>query len=280
LYSLRDALKEIRNLGYEYVELAANISETPHFAAHSAGEEGIAGLRKLLEAFNLQLAAIDIGGWDAPFCLANLEESQRAVAVQNVRRSIDAASELGCALVTSHLWGLPENRNPATVSSYREAFMASIAEICPLLGGRDVRLNFMPHPGGFIEESDPVVDLIRETGCPNIGYTYGIGHTFVISLPGQEATEMIAYAGKTLTHVLVSDTHHLGRIIAPPEVKAHEHLVPGSGDIDFTAILTTLRDTGYDNFLSVHIISEADRIVEAARKTKQKLEWFLGALAC
>ena len=91
---------------------------------------------------------------------------------------------------------------------------------------------------------------------------------------------MIAYAGKTLTHVLVSDTHHLGRIIAPPEVKAHEYLVPGRGDIDFPAILVALSEVRYDNFLSVHIISEADRIVEAALRTKQKLEGFLGVLAC
>ena len=75
--------------------------------------------------------------------------------------------------------------------------------------------------------------------------------------------------------MLFSDTHKVERIIAPPEVKAHLHLVPGRGDIDFGAILGALRGIGYDGTLSVHIISETDRIVQAARETKQRLELLL-----
>ena len=277
-YGLKCALEEIHHLGYAYVELAANISETPHFAAHSASSEEIRELRKLLKAFDLKLAAIDIGGWDPPLCLAHLDASHRAAALRNVTCAINVARELGCSLLTSHLWGLPETGDHARVSSYCEALKRSVGELCPLLEASGVRLNFMPHPGGFIEESDPSVDLIRETGCPYVGYTYGIGHTFVIARPGQDVEGMIDYAGETLTHVLVSDTHRVERIVAPPEVKAHLHLTPGRGDIDFPAVLRALNGVGYDGFPSVHLISEKDRIVEAARETKVQLEAFLGTL--
>ena len=276
-YSLQTALEEISSLGYEYVELSANLSETSHFAAHGAGEKEIRGLRRDLEAFNLKPIAIDIGGWDPPLCLANLNESERVAAVRNVKQAIRAAGDLGCPLITSHLWGLPIKRDLRTESWHREAFKTSVEELSPLLEDRDVRLNFMPHPGGFIEESDPTVDLIRDTECRHIGYTYGIGHTFVISLPGQGAAHMIEYAGKTLTHVLISDTYRPDRIIAPPEVKAHLHLVPGKGDIDFPAVLSALKGIGYTHFLSVHIISESDRIGQAAEQTKRELEKFLSA---
>jgi sugar phosphate isomerase/epimerase len=86
---------------------------------------------------------------------------------------------------------------------------------------------------------------------------------------------MIEYAGRTLTHILVSDTHKVDSLIAPPEVKVHEHLVSGSGDIDFTAIFRALKGIGYKGFLSVHIISEVDRIVDATEKTKRRLEKLL-----
>jgi myo-inositol catabolism protein IolH len=150
-----------------------------------------------------------------------------------------------------------------------------VEDLCPVLDGLGVQMNFMPHPGGLIEESDPTVDLIRETGCPQVGYTYGIGHSFVIGLPGQDAKTMIDYAGDTLTHVLISDTNRVDRIIAPPEVKAHEHLVPGRGDVDFGAVLNALKGIGYEGYLSVHIISESDRILEAAKETRAKVEAML-----
>ena len=49
-------------------------------------------------------------------------------------------------------------------SPCRDAFLASVSELEPLLSKHKVNLNFMPHPGGFIEESDGTLDLIREAG--------------------------------------------------------------------------------------------------------------------
>ena len=87
---------------------------------------------------------------------------------------------------------------------------------------------------------------------------------------------MIRNACDLLTHVLVSDSHHVERIIAPPEVKAHEHMVPGRGDVDFPATFAALREIGYDGALSVHLISELDRITDAARSTREFLLDSLG----
>ena len=269
---LESALRETGDLGYEYVELAADVSLTPHFAAHAADAAAIRRVGSLLRRHELQLAAIDIGGWDAALCLANLDDSQRAAAVDNVSHVVDVAGELGCGLVTSHLWGLPAEGLRDADSKYVEALRTSISELCRPLEDTGVRLDFMPHPGGLREKSDPAVDLIRSTGCPNIGYTYGMGHAFVMQGPGQDDRHMIEYAGETLTHVLVSDTHAAWRIIAPPNVGAHEHTALGAGDVDVPEVLGALRAIGYDGYLSVHVISETDRIVRAAKETKRRLE--------
>ena len=86
---------------------------------------------------------------------------------------------------------------------------------------------------------------------------------------------MVRYAGDALTHVLVSDTHDAARIIAPPEVKAQEHTVPGSGDVDFIELFSVLRETGYEGALSVHLISERDRIERAAPRARERVEQLL-----
>ena len=272
---LESALRETSELGYEYVELAADVSLTPHFAAHTAEVEAVERLRVLLTQHQLGLAAIDIGGWDPQLCLANLDDSARAAAVSNVSHAVRVAGDLGCGLVTSHLWALPAEGPGDADSRYVDAFKTSIAELCPALVENGVRLAFMPHPGGLREKSDAAVDLVRVSGCANVTYTFGMGHTFVMRGAGQDDRRMIEYAGETLTHVLVSDSHAAWRIIAPPEVGAHEHTTLGTGDIDVPRILSTLHAVGYDGFLSVHIISETDRIVKAATETKRRLEEYV-----
>ena len=132
-------------------------------------------------------------------------------------------------------------------------------------------MAFMPHPGGLIEESDPTVDLIKSATCKNIGYIFGTAHTSVMCGQEQNATQMIEYAGKCLMHVSVSDSHDTWRIVAPPEVKAHEHSAIGSGDVDFHKIFLALIQNGFKGFLSVHLISELDRIERAAIQTRLEL---------
>ena len=275
LLELPEALRLIADAGYRYVEIAADISESCHFEAHRATHLEVANLTRLLEGYELHLSALDVGGWDAPLCIANLDESARKKAVKHTGHAAAVARDLDCPLITSHLWGLPVANARERLADFRCAFLQSIGEIAPLLATRGVRLNLMPHPGGFIEESDATVDLIREADCPQVGYTYGISHSFVINKPGQTAAEMIRYAGKMLTHVLVSDTHDVCRIIAPPEVKAHEHTVPGRGDIDFAAVLGALAEIDYRESLCVHLISERDRMVDAARETRKLIEQWL-----
>ena len=269
---LDHVLLETSRLGYQYVELAADISLTPHFPAHTANPGDVAGLTRLLHQHDLELSAIDIGGWDSPLCIANLNKSERATAVENVKHTVEVAGDLGCRLVTSHLWGLPKEHPPNSKTLYVEAFMASVSELYPLLERAGVRMAFMPHPGGLVEGSDAAVDLIRDAECLNIGYIYGTGHGSILCRPDQDTAQMIEYAGGTLLHVSVSDSHDSWRIIAPPDVKAHEHSAIGEGDVDFKTVFRALRGGGYDGFLSVHLISEVDRIDEAATLTRQRLE--------
>ncbi len=274
-FDLPEALRLIADAGYRHVEIAADISESRHFEAHLATGPEMANLARLLKDHELHLAAMDVGGWDPPLCIANLDQSARRKAVKNIGHAAAVTSDLDCPMMTSHLWGLPARNSSERVSEFRSSFLQSIDEIAPILESSNVRLNFMPHPGGFIEESDATVDLVNEAGCTQIGYTYGISHSFIICRPGQTPEEMIRYAGETLTHVLVSDTHDVKRIIAPPEVKAHEHTVPGRGDIDFSAVLRALAEIDYSESLCVQLISERDRIVDAARDTRRLVEQWL-----
>ncbi len=276
-HPLEHALSCVSEAGYRFVEIAADLTESRHFEAHCASPGDVTRLDRQLRDQTLSLVAVDIGGWDPELCIANLDEVSRRTTVENVGHALTVADDLGCHLVTAHLWGLPSEGSRDRPDAFREPFLRSIAELSGTLDRSRVNLNLMPHPGGFIETSNPTVDLIREAAHPQVGYTFGTSHAFVIAQGSQTAEEMIRYAGETLTHVLISDTHHVERIIAPPEVKAHEHTVPGSGDVDFSSIVATLLDIDYDGVLCVHLISERDRIDRAARRTKDLIEEWIDA---
>ncbi len=274
-YRLPEALARIADAGYDAVEIAADISESRHFEFHTATASDVANLSGLLSGHGLKPAAVDIGGWDPELCITNLDQAMRREAVANVKHALSVTSDLDCPLVTAHLWGLPAEGSRDRAGEFRDPFLRSVSELSETLDERGVSLNMMPHPGGFIEESDGTVDLVRETGNPRVGYTFGISHAFVINKQGQTPAEMIDYAGATLTHVLVSDTHDIKRIIAPPEVKAHEHTVPGSGDIDFPSVIAALSVIDYSGALCVHLISERDRILKAAAESKTLIDRWL-----
>ena len=86
---LPEALRLIADAGYRHVEIAADISETCHFEAHRATGGEVANLAGRLEEYELRLAALDVGGWDAPLCVVNLDESARREAVKHIHHAVN-----------------------------------------------------------------------------------------------------------------------------------------------------------------------------------------------
>ena len=273
--TLEDAISKVSEFGYSYIELAADISNTPHFMAHRATVAQQIYLEKQLERRSIELSAIDIGGWDLPLCISNSNEDYRLKAVCNVRKVIQVANNLGCNLITSHFWGFNGNQQKYEKDKCTQALKKSLSDLSPLLVEKAVKLAFMPHPGGLLEESNPSIDLIKEIAIPEVGYLYGTGHGSIMAQYNQSQSDMIDYASDTLFHVSISDSPDQWRIVAPHEVKAHEHSSIGSGDVNFTEVIASLKAAGYGGFLSLHLISETDRIDTAAVNSRILLEEFI-----
>jgi len=156
--------------------------------------------------------------------------------------------------------GNPNYRKETDLSM--RAFKRSIDALAPVLDDADIHASFEPHPGDFLENHKSAVDMIRDIGHPRVGYLFCMPHSFVMGT--ETAPEMIAYAGESITHTHIADTHRPCRIIAPPEVGAHEHLLPGWGEVDFPAILDALRKVAYDGFVSAPLFSHADKDPQVA----------------
>jgi sugar phosphate isomerase/epimerase len=62
--------------------------------------------------------------------------------------------------------------------------------------------------------------------------------------------------------------YHLEDIAA---TRVHHHLVPGTGAIDFSAVVSAIRATGYDGWLTVELYPFLDDPDAAARQALELL---------
>jgi len=282
--SAESGFEQISKAGYRFIEL--NGGWGGYLEAHKATDEQISRLKEFLGRFGLEVCAVNVFGSHP---LASPEETLRKAAVKNMIQVVKNTKSFGSELITSELppsraWTQFALDDPKVVEGCKVAFRKSIEELHPILTEEGVGISFECHPGDWIEDSDDTVDLLRETMCEKVGYLYCCPHTFLI---GKDAVEMLEYAGKTLTHVHIADTHRAERMIPPSVVSAssvllsrfrheiHEHLIPGRGEIDFKKVFQALKKIGYKGFVSAIPFSHSDKPTEAAVETREKLEELL-----
>lgn len=232
--------------GITYVELSQRIG----FIFHEVTEADLKRVGKLIEQNGLKLA-----GMIPMVPLASPLEEERHTAVDDWKRFISVSAELGAKDIFAEMTGNAQYKKETALCT--RAFQRSIDALIPVLEDADMQASFEPHPGDFLEDNKTAVDMIREIGHPRVGYLFCMPHSFLMGT--EPAPEMVAYAGKSITHTHIADTHPASRIIAPPEVGAHEHMLPGWGEVDFPAIIEALRKVDYEGFVSAPLFSHADR---------------------
>lgn len=171
-----------------------------------------------------------------------IHEEIRKKGVEEFKKIIGVAKELGCAQILSELGGRPIYHYDS-----EDAWRRSVHDLDPVLGGNGIKLAFMPHPGDFEVENNRFVDLILNAKTKNIGYVYVAPHTFIMSGKyDADAPAMIEYAYNSglLTEVHLADSLMPIQmwVIQHREVYPyHSHLPIGKGMVDIKGILKTIK---------------------------------------
>src|SRR5439155_8595042 len=103
--------------------------------------------------------------------------------------------------------------------------------------------------------------------APSIGLNFDVGHAYCMAedLPAQ-----IAKLARHTRH------YHFEDIAA---TRVHHHLVPGTGAIDFAAVIAAIESTGYDGWLTVELYPFVDDPDDAARRAREVLLPLLPSVA-
>ncbi len=169
---------------------------------------------------------------------ARREEAERAFA-----QALELARALGAphvnVLVGRALPGVP-------VARQRAAVVAALRAFAPVAAAAGVRivlepLNANENPGFLAPSVDDALALIEEAGETDVGVLFDCYH---VARDGGDPLATIARHGERIWHVQLSDFPGRG--------------APGTGTLDFAAILDALAASGYDGAVGLEYEAGGD----------------------
>jgi sugar phosphate isomerase/epimerase len=259
-FPVEEAIRRIASVGYRGVELMADV---PHAWPADIEEGDIAALRRALEVHNLALSNINafmttaIQDFWHPSWIEPDEEFRRQ-RIEHTKAALNLAQKLGAACITTE----PGGPLPAGMEwdAALDIFTEGLREALHHAEEVGVLLLVEPEPDLLIENADQFLALAERFDSPMFGLNFDIGHFYCV---GEDVPEAIRRLQSFTRH------YHIEDIAAS---RVHEHLIPGQGAIDFSAVLSAIRDTDYDGWITVELYPYLSDPDGAGREAREYLE--------
>jgi sugar phosphate isomerase/epimerase len=268
-YSFAEAVRRLAGLGYRGVEVMADV---PHAWPAFLLEEQKQGLRDALAGNGLAISNVNAfmmhavndarqrywhPSWIEP------DPHYRRVRIDHTKRALTLARELGAPCITTEPGG-PVGPG----GSWGKALALFVEGLKPVAEHAEkegVLLLVEPEPGLLIETADQFLELMGHIDSPAVGMNFDVGHAFCA---GDDPATTIPRVARWIRHF------HLEDIAA---TRVHQHLIPGTGAIDFPATLRAIRGIGYTGWLTIELYPYVDNPDEAARRAREYVTQALAA---
>lgn len=243
---IREAIDRIAGLGYRGLELMADV---PHAWPATTTDEELQAIRRQIEAHGITISNVNAFMMNAvrdfwhPSWIEPDAEFRR-LRVQHTLAALTMARKLGATSITTEPGGPLEpgmSREQAL-----DTFVSGLTEALRHAEDEQVLLLVEPEPGLLIESSDQFLELAARIDSPMFGLNFDVGHFYCV---GESLPETVRKLNRFTRH------YHLEDIAAS---RVHEHLIPGQGAIDFSALLRAIHETTYDGWLTVELYPYLD----------------------
>ncbi|NOT69738.1 MAG: hydroxypyruvate isomerase [Hyphomicrobium sp.] len=183
---------------------------------------------------NQVLFNLPVGDWSAGERGIAIFEHRQAEFRDGVERAIRYAKALDCAQVNCLAGIAPQGADPKVL---RATLVENLQFAASALDSEGIRLLIEPintrdMPGFYLNTTQQALDLIADAGSPNLFVQYDAYHMHIME---GDALATISRALGLIRHVQIADSP--GR---------HE---PGTGEIDYPALLKHLDALGYDGWV-------------------------------
>lgn len=259
----RDHLAAVAAMGFEAVEV---FCVRPHFDYHD--RQAIATLGEWLRDTGLVLnslhapisATFTNGRWGDGYSTAIADEAKRAVTVQEIEASLRVADVVPYRNLVVHL-GTPTEYAPPGDNS-RDAARRTVEALSPTAEQTGVRLALEVIPNA-LSDAAPLAHFVEEVIDVPAGICMDIGHAHLMG----DAAEAVETCSGHIVTTHLHDNHG----------KSDDHLVPGSGTIDWAASLLAFQKVGYDGawMFELAISREPSVSLAGAVKARKRFEELL-----
>lgn len=281
--SLPELCRATAELGYDQIELSPRSDFLDWWVMPRATSARMAAFKQALKDHGVGLATLQpMYRWASPF------EDERQWAVRCWKRAIEVAIEMGCDTLISEFGrgasperSVGERPGANTRELCEAAWFRSMDELLPLLEREGLTLSVEPHPEDWVEQLQPAADIVRNIGSKALKLSYIAPHTFYY---GDDMAAMIREAAPVLAHVRVADTFNhkkssqLRYIVNPPgstQIRVHQHLDIGQGEIDWDLFFATLAEVKFDGVLSACVFAWEERAEASSRFMRQEIQRYL-----
>lgn len=281
--SLPELCRATAELGYDQIELSPRSDFLDWWVMPRATKDRMASFKQAMKDHGVGLATLQpMYRWASPF------EDERQWAVRCWKRAIEVAVEMGCDTLISEFGrgasperSVGERPGANTKELCEAAWFRSMDELLPIFEREGLTLSIEPHPEDWIEQLQPAVDIVKNIGSKALKLSYIAPHTFYY---GDDMAAMIREAAPVLAHVRVADTFNhkkssqLRYIVNPPgssQVRVHQHLDMGQGEIDWDLFFSTLAEVGFDGVLSSCVFAWEERAEASSRFMRQEIQRYL-----
>jgi sugar phosphate isomerase/epimerase len=256
-HPFQEAASRIASFGYEGLELLADVPHAWPAGLLPVQKRGIleAMARSSLAFSNINAFMMNaVNDRRQPYWHPSFIESERnyrQVRIDHTTRALDLCAELGAPHITTEPGG-----PLAPGQSRQEAIDLFVEVLKPLANHaheRGVLLLIEPEPDLLLETTDQYLEVAERLNAPSIGLNFDVGHAFCVR---EDLPRAISKLAPHIRH------YHFEDIAA---TRVHHHQVPGTGAIDFTAVMAAIRATGYDGWLTVELYPFLDDPDSAAR---------------
>ena len=262
-FSFNDAAKKIGKLGYQGIEIMADV---PHAWPAFMLEEQKQGIRDSLKSNNLAISNINsfmmhavndprqrywYPSWIEP------DKHYRQIRIDHTMRCLTMAKELGAPCITTEPGGPVEAG--ASWNAGLKLFVEMLKPVIEHAEKEGVLLLIEPEPGLLIETADQFLEFMGHIKSPMVGCNFDIGHSYCV---GDDPASTIPRLAKYIKHFHLEDI---------ASTRVHHHLIPGDGAIDFKAAIEAIRAIGYKEWVTIELYPYVEDPDQAAKLARERI---------
>jgi D-psicose/D-tagatose/L-ribulose 3-epimerase len=233
-----ELLSRVKEWGFDGVELFVSLEEPANLSA----------VRRMLDRLGLERNACSVLAREAN--LVSPQADVRARGVEHLKRYVERTAELGGRFICGPIYaGLGVMTGRRRTESEWDWALEGLQQAARYAQQFQVQLCLEPlnrFETYFLNTLEDAARLVRSIAQPNVGIHFD---TFHANIEERHPADAVRGVAKYLAHVHISE---------------NDRGTPGTGHVDWTGVMTALKEIGYDGWLTIESFAQPEPDLAAA----------------